>query len=141
MDAFTLKIIAMITMLIDHTGHLIFGDFSYFNYIGRLAFPIFAFQISQGYIHTKDFKKYAFRLAVFALIAQIPFMLFISIITGAFFTWYLNIFFTLLLGLLAILAYDKLSGLVVAHIWTRAQICAPTILYRNFICHCNRFVC
>ena len=104
MSSFVLKIIAIITMFIDHLGYAIFGKFSCFNYIGRLSFPIFAFQISEGYIHTKNLKKYFLRLFVFALISQIPFMLFYSILSNAF---SLNIFFTLLLGLLSIYIYDK----------------------------------
>lgn len=104
MSSFVLKIIAIITMFIDHIGYAIFGHFSFFNYIGRIAFPIFAFQISEGYIHTKNLKKYSFRLFIFALISQIPFMLFHSIISTDF---YLNIFFTLLLGLACIYIYDK----------------------------------
>lgn len=104
MSSFVLKIIAIITMFIDHIGYAIFGHFSYFNYIGRIAFPIFAFQISEGYMHTRNLKKYVFRLFIFALISQIPFMLFYSIISTDF---YLNIFFTLLLGLACIYIYDK----------------------------------
>lgn len=104
MSSFVLKTIAIITMFADHIGYAIFGHFSCFNYIGRIAFPIFAFQISEGYIHTKNLKKYSFRLFIFALISQIPFMLFHSIISSDF---YLNIFFTLLLGLSCIYIYDK----------------------------------
>ena len=104
MSSFVLKIIAVITMFIDHLGYTIFGKFSYLNYIGRISFPIFAFQISEGYIHTKSLKKYFLRLFLFALISQIPFMLFHSIISD---TFCLNIFFTLLLGLLSIYIYDK----------------------------------
>ena len=92
MSSFVLKIIAIITMFIDHLGYAIFGKFSCFNYIGRLSFPIFAFQISEGYIHTKNLKKYFLRLFLFALVSQIPFMLFHSIISRDF---SLNIFFTL----------------------------------------------
>ena len=80
MSSFVLKIIACFTMFIDHVGYLIFnGDSSWFNYVGRLAFPIFAFQISEGYIHTHDVKKYLLRLILFAFISQIPFLLFHSI--------------------------------------------------------------
>lgn len=104
MSSFVLKIIAVITMFIDHLGYTLFGKFSYLNYIGRISFPIFAFQISEGYIHTKSLKKYFLRLFLFALISQIPFMLFHSIISN---TFCLNIFFTLLLGLLSIYIYDK----------------------------------
>ena len=106
MSAFVLKIIAMITMLCDHTSYLLFGHFSELNYIGRIAFPIFAFQISEGYIHTKNLKRYFIRLFLFAIISQIPFMLFRSIFTSGF---ALNIFFTLFLGLVTIFVYDKFN--------------------------------
>ena len=105
MSAFVLKLIAIFTMFIDHIGYIFSdGKLSYFNYIGRISFPIFAFQISEGYVHTKNLKKYFLRLFLFALISQIPFMLFDKIITDKF---YLNIFFTLFLGLTAIFVYDK----------------------------------
>ncbi len=106
MSAFVLKIIACITMFIDHIGYVIFDGPSYFNYIGRLAFPIFAFQISEGYVHTRNVKKYIGRLLIFALISQIPFMLFYSIISSSF---ALNVIFTLILGLLCIIIYDKFN--------------------------------
>ncbi|MCI9366536.1 MAG: conjugal transfer protein TraX [Clostridia bacterium] len=108
MSAFVLKIIALITMCCDHISYLLYGGFSHLNYIGRIAFPIFAFQISEGYIHTNNLKKYFLRLFVFALISQIPFMLFCSIFTKQF---SLNIFFTLLLGLISIIIYDKFNKL------------------------------
>lgn len=93
-------------MSFDHVGYLIMGGSSWFNYIGRFAFPIFAFQISEGYTHTKNVYKYMFRLFVFAIISQIPFMLF-QYSMGI--NLSLNIFFTLLFGLLAIFIYDKIK--------------------------------
>ena len=104
MTSFALKIIALITMFIDHSGYAIMGHFSFFNYIGRIAFPIFAFQISEGYNHTKNLKKYFLRLGLFALVSQIPFSLFSLKYHGNPFG--LNVFFTLFLGLLAIYLYD-----------------------------------
>ena len=92
MSSFVLKIIAMTTMLTDHLGDSIFNYANFMNVIGRIAFPIFAFQISEGYIHTKNLKKYFLRLFVFALISQAPFMLFLSMFSSGF---TLNIFFTL----------------------------------------------
>lgn len=106
MSSFILKIIAIISMSFDHVGYLIMGGSSWFNYIGRFAFPIFAFQISEGYLHTKDVYKYLFRLFIFAIISQIPFMLF-QYSMGI--NLSLNVFFTLLFGLLAIYIYDKLK--------------------------------
>ena len=52
------KIIAIITMFCDHFGDFYFGSTTVLNYIGRFAFPIFAFQASIGFDHTKNFKKY-----------------------------------------------------------------------------------
>ena len=106
MSAFVLKIIALIAMTFDHTSYLVFGGLSFMNYIGRIAFPIFAFQISEGYMHTKDIKKYLFRLLIFAFISQAPFMLFTSMYTN---NVHLNIFFTLFLGLISIIIFDGLK--------------------------------
>jgi len=105
MSSFVLKIIAIISMLIDHVGVTIYGGFSFFNYLGRFAFPIFCFQLVQGYQHTSNIKKYFSRLLVFAIISQVPFSYFLYLTTGEFHT--LNIFFTLTLGLLAIYLFDK----------------------------------
>lgn len=110
MNAFVLKIIACFTMFIDHVGYIVFdGHSSWFNYVGRLAFPIFAFQISEGYIYTHDVKKYLLRLILFAFISQIPFLLFHSIINNE---PGLNVIFTLFLGLIAIIIYDKYNKFV-----------------------------
>lgn len=105
MTSFTLKIIALITMFIDHSGYVFVDNFSFCNFIGRIAFPIFAFQISKGYKHTKNLKKYFLRLGIFALISQIPFSLFTFKYHGGNIL-NLNVFFTLFLGLLSIFLYD-----------------------------------
>ncbi|WP_051932041.1 TraX family protein [Clostridium sp. KNHs214] len=101
MNGAQLKLIAIIVMLIDHTGALLFPKVYILRVIGRLAFPIFAYFISEGYIKTSDVEKYKKRLFVFALISQIPFYLAFKNIV------YLNIFFTLFLGLYAIKVYDE----------------------------------
>lgn len=105
MSSFALKIIAMITMLCDHCGYIFLNKTSFLNVIGKISFPIFAFQISEGYKHTKNLKLYIFRLFLFAIASQIPFSLFLMCLGESGLT--LNIFFTLLLGLLSILIYDK----------------------------------
>lgn len=105
MTSFGLKIIALITMLCDHCGYIFLNKLSFMNVIGKFSFPIFAFQISEGYKHTKNLKLYFFRLFMFAIASQIPFMLFLSCLGSTSLT--LNIFFTLFLGLLAITIYDK----------------------------------
>ena len=85
---------------------LFFIDFHILTIFGRLAFPIFAFQISEGYVHTKNLKKYFLRLGLLAVVSQIPFYLFHSTISNSF---ALNVLFTLFIGLLAIFIYDKIS--------------------------------
>ena len=105
MTSFALKVIALISMLFDHCGYIFFNRVTFFNIIGKVSFPIFAFQISEGYKHTRNLKLYFFRLFLFAIASQIPFMLFLWSLNSS--PFYLNIFFTLLLGLLAIATYDK----------------------------------
>ena len=57
MSALTLKIIACIGMLLDHIGYTLKITYPY-RIIGRIAFPIYAFLLTEGYHHTKDFKRY-----------------------------------------------------------------------------------
>lgn len=108
MNIFDLKLLACISMILDHSIY-IFPEISGIatNMLGRVAFPLFAFVAVQGYLHTSNFKKYMQRLIVFGLISQIPFMLFENLISGS--TW-LNIMFTLFLGLLSIFCLDKISN-------------------------------
>lgn len=99
-----LKIIACLTMLIDHVGAVLYPNQIVFRIIGRIAFPIFAFLIVEGYFYTKDFKKYIKRLMIFALVSELPFDL--AFFGGIGFE-HQNVFFTLFLGLLALHYYDK----------------------------------
>jgi len=102
--AFALKVIASGSMLIDHTG-VIFDTPEYFRMIGRVAFPIYAYMIAQGCKYTNNIYRYSARLFIFALISQIPF-------SFAFFQGYqlyINIFFTLFLGVCCVLIYEKVK--------------------------------
>ena len=127
MSSFVLKIIAIFSMLCDHTGYIIFNKFSFLNYIGRLSFPIFAFSITEGYSHTRNLKKYFSRLFLFAVISQMPYMLFISTFSSNF---TLNILFTLTVGLLAITVYEKLNNKIFGIIF--AILCAVLAQILNF---------
>lgn len=99
MNSFILKIIACFTMLIDHLKYIIPTKPMFMSYIGRLAFPIFAFQSVQGYAHSKNLKKYLLRLFIFALISQIPYHFYFD-------TNELNVLFTLFFGLLCIYIWE-----------------------------------
>ncbi len=107
LTSFQLKLIAIITMTIDHVGLTLMGGSEYYSIcriIGRIAFPIYCFLIAEGFVRTKDVKKYALRLLIFAFVSEIPFNL---MLTGRLFTFeYQNVFFTLLLGLLLLCWYS-----------------------------------
>lgn len=100
-----LKIIAMLLMLSDHIWATIIPGNQWMTYIGRMAFPIFAFMIVEGFTYTSDYKKYAQRLLIFALISEIPFNLFYA--SSMVYPFHQNVLFTLLLGLVAIRAIDS----------------------------------
>lgn len=104
MSGYVLKIIAIVTMLIDHATAILVptNTMTYLigRSIGRLAFPIFCFLLVQGLLHTKNIQKYLTRLGLFALISEIPFDLAFSDNTTQWgFLEHQNIFFTLFIGL------------------------------------------
>ena len=116
-----LKTAAMVMMIIDHTAAVFFQDsavllFTVFGYkmtlynlmrfIGRLSFPLFAFLLAEGFIHTSSRRNYGLRLLLFALISQPAWSL---EHTGTLFYGSLNVFFTLFLGFLTLCAVDRLK--------------------------------
>ena len=118
-DSFALKIIAILGMTADHIGNAFYGQLPLVARCilfapGGLTFPIMAYLLTVGYQHTRDVRRYALRLAVFALLSTLPFF------------WVLgnklNVMFTLLMGLGIIWADDHLknraafAGLLVAAI-------------------------
>lgn len=104
-NANQLRFLALFFMLLDHLwATLIPGNF-WMTCAGRLAFPIFAFQISEGFFHTADRRRYARRLLLFALVSEIPFDLMYG--STVFYPFHQNVMFTLLLGLLAVSAIDR----------------------------------
>ena len=119
MSFFALKTVALLSMLWDHVTYvwplaltvevLFFPDAAdtipallvlqrATDYIGRIAAPIFLFSIANGYRHTRNLKRYALRLLVFACLAEYPYYLL--------FGFHGNIMFTLLLGLLTLKLMD-----------------------------------
>lgn len=98
-----LKIMAIISMLVDHIGYTFYPHLIWLRIIGRIAFPIFAYFIAVGYEKTENKRKYLIRLLIFAVISQYPYSLFAGV--GLFKE--LNIFFTLSAGLAAIWCMDN----------------------------------
>ena len=117
----TLKLIAILSMLIDHAGATIIRTlwqspvisssvsqsrlwseiYKISRSVGRIAFPIFCFMIVEGFLHKRNVWRYARRLFLFSLISEIPFDLALK---GS---WYFpekqNVYFTLLIGLLVLI--------------------------------------
>ena len=96
----TLHLLAMALMLCDHLWATILSDYQWLTWLGRLAFPIFAFLLVEGYFHTGNLRRYAARLLLFAVISEIPF----NLMTGGslLYPYHQNIMWTLLMGLGAV---------------------------------------
>lgn len=99
-----LHILAMSFMLLDHLWASVAQNQVWMTCVGRLAFPIFAFMIVEGYFHTKDFNRYMTRMLIFALISEIPFDLFYSGIPV--YPYHQNVLWTFLIALSGIRAIE-----------------------------------
>lgn len=88
-----LKIIASVSMLIDHIGFILFPEVELLRYIGRLAMPIYAFFIGEGCLYTRDRKKYFTRIFSLAVVCQL-FYIGEYLFTKSGNPFYLNILFT-----------------------------------------------
>ena len=103
----SLQLIAIITMIIDHVGLFLCGNDLGMRLVGRLAMPLFCFMLAEGFLHTKGKRwKYFGRLAIFALISQLPFDL---LSNSAVSPIRLNVMFTLATGFaaMALIEYGK----------------------------------
>ena len=107
LDGTMLKIIAMISMVLDHVGDLFFPGATWMRAAGRLAMPLFAFCIAEGYAHTRDRRKYLLRMGIFALISEIPFDLAFESRIGL---THQNIMLSFFLSILALMLYDRIRG-------------------------------
>lgn len=117
LNGMSLKALAMLLMLLDHAYWTVAFEYQWLTCIGRLAFPVFAFLVAEGYRHTGNFKRYLWRMFLFALISEIPF----NLMTGGALVnpFHQNVMFTFYLALLLLKIVDTawnrswLEGLLV----------------------------
>ena len=95
-DTTGLKLIAVALMIVDHTGAVFFPRLTWMRVVGRIAFPLFAYCVAVGVRHTRNIWRYGLRFAGLYVISQPLYMLALSHTL-----WQMNIFATLLLGLIA----------------------------------------
>lgn len=105
--SFDLKLVAIACMTFDHAAFIFLSALPFWAVcvmmsVGGATFPLMAFQLVEGYHHTSSVKRYCLRLGAFALVAQIPYALFLSN--------NLNILFTLLIGLIVLYLDDRINN-------------------------------
>ena len=133
MTVFDIKIIAIVTMLIDHIGLAFFINSPYYfplRLIGRLSFPLFAFLTANGAYYTRNINRYLLRLFVFALISQVPYLLFHRQYNPSFFK--LNIFFTLFICLLIIVLFRNIQNKIIRALIVIAATVATELLFFEY---------
>ena len=148
-DTGFLKLVAMITMLIDHIGVVLYPNMNILRIIGRISFPIYAYCIAVGCIYTRNALKYALRVLVLAIISQPIYVIALKHVSPSMnalmagqvtflkvLQWYglsmrsANILFTLLLGILLIWSIREkryiITGALVLLVWQ----CSSYISYQ-----------
>ena len=107
LSAAALRLTALCAMLLDHLWVSVVPENLWMTLVGRIAFPIFAFQAAEGLCRTRDAAAYRRRMLVFALISELPFNLFVA--GQALFPFHQNVLFTLWLGLCAVRQLQQLG--------------------------------
>ena len=109
LDGMTMKLLAMAFMLCDHLWATMANTADWLTCIGRMAFPIFAFLIAEGWINTSDRKKYRRRIFLWALLSEIPFNLMYG--GGLIYPFHQNVLFTFWIALLLLSYVDLMEDL------------------------------
>lgn len=100
-----LHLLAMGLMLCDHLWAMFFPAQEWLTCVGRAAYPIFAFMIAEGYMHTHDLRRYLTRMLICAFLTEIPFDLMYG--GSIFYPYHQNVLWTFLLSLLLIILIEK----------------------------------
>ena len=121
-----LKIIAALLMLCDHIGMLIFPNVIILRYIGRLAFPIFAYLIAEGAKHTRNYLRYFLTMAGFATVIQVGYYIFSGSLE-------MSVMVTFTLSLIIIFALDLFKKTVFTKNASKIKIVATASLFLGTI--------
>lgn len=101
-----LKIIAILSMVADHCAYFLMEPdapfYGVFRSLGRIAFPVFAFLVAEGFAHSRDRLRYFLILLFAGMVSEIPWLM----LNGADGTH--NVMFTLALGVAALAVFDRL---------------------------------
>lgn len=130
LNANTLKLIAVLAMVLDHAATVFLADTApaalFFHAVGQIAAPIMCFFVAEGYTYTSNLKKYLLRLFIAAVISHVPYALCFKFTVWEF--WYVTgVLWGLFLGLLAVTLWKRLR----APVWVRLLLlglaaCSPT---------------
>lgn len=124
LSAWGLRVLAMAFMLCDHLWATLIPGNLWLTMVGRLAFPIFAFLLAEGYRHTGNFKKYVKRMALFAVIAEIPFNL--MAYSMPLFPFHQNVLWTFCIALLTMKELDRIKSRF--QLWLSLPLMAGLVL-------------
>ena len=117
-----LKLIAAALMVCDHVGMLIFPEVAILRYIGRLAFPIFAFLIAEGAKHTRSYPRYFLTMASFAAVIQVGYSIFSRSLE-------MSVLVTFTLSLLIIFTLDLFKTAVFNKSSSKVRVAVTAILF------------
>lgn len=114
---------AMLFMLCDHLWGTVVSGNDWLTCVGRLAFPIYAFLIVEGYFHTSNLKRYALRLLLFAVLSEIPFNLALG--SRLFYPLHQNVLWSFLISLGLIHWNEKVRS---GKLWKRILVGTASVL-------------
>lgn len=120
----SLHMMAMLFMLCDHLWGTIIPGNDWLTCVGRLAFPVFAFLLVEGYFHTKNLKKYVARIFIFAVLSEVPFNLAMG--SRLFYPIHQNVLWSFLLSLGLIHWNEKTAQ--TGKLWLRILVGCATVL-------------
>lgn len=134
-----LKWLAVLSMLIDHFAIAVYSFipgrsmeiYKLLRDVGRIAFPIYCFLLVEGFFHTKSVWKYLRNLALFAIVSEIPFNM--AIFGEIFYVKGQNVYFTLALGLCAMILLNCFAGFRIPRLLAQAVIIAVFLFLGEYL--------